>query len=72
MASSTNYQGLYKIVGAEKKVRQKWVKWAKEKADWYDPTVNRKDDVLLDEHKEKVILQGEVATKDTNGFPRGF
>nr|MCR5223148.1 hypothetical protein [Lachnospiraceae bacterium] len=27
-------------------VTQQWIKWAKEKADWYDPTIAREDEYL--------------------------
>jgi hypothetical protein len=28
-----------------------WIDWAREKVDWYDPLVNRKDDVFDDNWK---------------------
>lgn len=34
---------------------QKWIEWAKQKANWYDPTLNHEDDILgkRDHSKEK-------------------
>lgn len=26
--------------------KQEWIKWASDKADWYDPTINSRDDIL--------------------------
>ena len=34
-----------------------WVDWAKEKADWYDPTVKRQDELLDGIDKETLILR---------------
>lgn len=33
----------------------KWIEWAKQKANWYDPTLNHEDDILgkRDHSKEK-------------------
>ena len=28
-----------------------WIKWAKDKADWYDPLVNKNDEYLTDNDK---------------------
>lgn len=26
--------------------KQEWIDWANDKADWYDPTINKRDDIL--------------------------
>jgi hypothetical protein len=31
-----------------------WLKWAKEKLDWYDPAVNREDELLGDVDRERL------------------
>jgi hypothetical protein len=33
---------------------EKWITWAKKKADWYDPFVNSHDELLNDEDKKKL------------------
>ena len=33
---------------------KEWISWAKEKADWMDPSVQKPDDILLDEDRVKV------------------
>ncbi len=34
------------IEKGDESVTQQWIKWAKEKADWYDPTIAREDECL--------------------------
>jgi hypothetical protein len=33
---------------------KEWIKWANEKADWFDPFINRKDELLNDKDKEEL------------------
>jgi hypothetical protein len=33
---------------------KEWIKWAKEKADWFDPFTNRDDELLIDYDKEEL------------------
>ena len=33
-----------------------WIKWAKEKVDWFDPLTNKEDDLLTDRDKEELFL----------------
>jgi hypothetical protein len=36
-----------------------WLKWAKEKADWYDPTIARRDEYLGQrDHKQNSDMKG--------------
>jgi hypothetical protein len=32
-----------------------WIKWSIDKADWFDPIVNKKDELLSDKDKEEVL-----------------
>lgn len=32
---------------------KEWIKWAKEKADWFDPFINKKDELLNDNDREE-------------------
>jgi hypothetical protein len=34
---------------------KKWIRWAKQKADWYDPFINKEDDLLNDTDKQILI-----------------
>lgn len=33
-----------------------WIKWARAKADWYDPTINLSDDLLNDFDRNKIVV----------------
>ena len=32
-----------------------WIKWANDKADWFDPLVNKNDDLLTEKDKEEIL-----------------
>lgn len=32
-----------------------WIKWSNDKADWFDPLVNKNDDLLTDKDKEEIL-----------------
>ena len=32
-----------------------WIKWSNDKADWYDPLVNKNDDLLTEKDKEEIL-----------------
>jgi hypothetical protein len=34
---------------------KEWIKWAKEKADWFDPLTNKEDDLLTEKDKEDLF-----------------
>lgn len=50
----------------------KWIEWAKQKADWYDPTLNYEDDVLgkRDHSKDKDEKSKLLEIRDN--YNRGF
>ena len=44
-----------------------WIKWANDKADWYDPLVNKNDDLLTEKDKEEIL-----SPKKTNNNYYGY
>ena len=32
-----------------------WIKWSNDKADWFDPLVNKNDDLLTEKDKEEIL-----------------
>ena len=34
-----------------------WILWAKQKVEWYDPMINREDQLLNEKHKTKVFKE---------------
>jgi hypothetical protein len=44
-----------------------WIKWSNEKADWYDPLVNKNDDLLTEKDKEEIL-----SPKKTNNNYYGY
>jgi hypothetical protein len=45
---------------------EEWLKWAKDKVDWFDPLVNKEDNLLTEKDKEELISQ----KKTNNSFYR--
>ena len=43
-----------------------WIKWANDKADWFDPLVNKNDDLLTVKDKEEILSP----TKPNNNYYR--
>ena len=52
----------------------KWIKWAKQKANWYDPTLNYEDDILgkRDHSKEQDEKSKLLEIRDNNNRGFGF
>lgn len=44
-----------------------WIKWSNDKADWYDPLVNKNDDLLTEKDKEEIL-----SPKKTNNNYYGY
>ena len=44
-----------------------WIKWANDKADWFDPLVNKNDDLLTEKDKEEIL-----SPKKTNNNYYGY
>ena len=39
--------------------KQKWIEWARKKADWYDPFINAKDELLENVDKDSLTFKNQ-------------
>jgi len=39
--------------------KQNWIEWARKKADWYDPFINAKDELLEDVDKDSLTFKNQ-------------
>lgn len=56
--------------GPQSEETQSWIEWAKAKADWYDPVISKKDEILGKREHEKDADQKDLKPK--NVWPFGW
>lgn len=60
------------IKSGREESNSKWVQWAKQKANWYDPTIEYNDELLGTREHGKNKEEKDKALKDISGATRGW
>jgi len=47
---------------------QDWLKWARQKADWYDPLLETQDDWLKDVNQNRLLLENSINANLSQGY----